>query len=197
AGRGRVPAAAVPDRSRPERDRSHVRPRGRLAPVIYEGIRVVDTSRGIAGGYCSKLLTDLGADVVKLEPPEGDPLRGYSATGSVGQDGEPHGVPFPHPPTAPGSAVVCDPGRPPGWVAAADLVIESFVPGEAEELGIVGVAPVTVSISSFGRGGPDSEQSLPEEVLQARSGSLSNHGHMHRPPLTVGGQLGQYVTGAF
>ncbi len=76
-------------------------------------------------------------------------------------------------------------------------MIESFVPGEAEELGIVGVAPVTVSISSFGRGGPDSELSLPEEVLQARSGSLSNHGHMHRPPLTVGGQLGQYVTGAF
>ena len=46
-------------------------------------------------------------------------------------------------------------------------------------------------------GGPDSELYLPKEVLQARSGSLSNHGHMDRPPLTVGGQLGEYVTGAF
>ena len=76
-------------------------------------------------------------------------------------------------------------------------MIESFIPGQAEALGVVGVAPVTVSMSSFGRGGPDSELTLPEEVLQARSGSLSNHGHMDRPPLTVGGQLGEYVTGAF
>jgi crotonobetainyl-CoA:carnitine CoA-transferase CaiB-like acyl-CoA transferase len=62
--------------------------------VIYDGLRVVDASRGIAGGYCSKLLTDLGADVVKLEPPDGDPLRRYSATGSVGNDGDPDGVLF-------------------------------------------------------------------------------------------------------
>ena len=165
--------------------------------MIYEGLRVVDTSRGIAGGYCSKLLTDLGADVVKLEPAEGDPLRGYSATGSVGKDGDPDGVLFRYLHTSQRSVVVDDPARLREWVAAADVVLESFAPGMAEELGILGVAPVTVSISSFGRGGPDSEQSLPEEVLQARSGSLSNHGHMHRSPLTVGGELGQYVTGAF
>ena len=46
-----------------------------------------------------------------------------------------------------------------------------------------------MSISSFGRGGPDSSLTLPEEVLQARSGSLSNHGHMDKSPLTVGGEL--------
>ncbi|HKF92689.1 MAG TPA: CoA transferase, partial [Acidimicrobiia bacterium] len=165
--------------------------------MIYEGLRVVDASRGIAGGYCSKLLTDLGADVVKLEPPEGDPLRRYSATDSVGKDGNPDGVLFRYLHTSQRSVIVEDQSRLRAWVDAADVVIESFVPGQAEALDIVGVAPVTVSISTFGRGGPDSELSLPEEVLQARSGSLSNHGHMHRPPLTVGGQLGQYVTGAF
>ena len=57
--------------------------------MIYHGLRVVDASRGIAGGYCSKLLTDLGADAVKLEPPDGHPLRRYSATDSVGKDGDP------------------------------------------------------------------------------------------------------------
>jgi crotonobetainyl-CoA:carnitine CoA-transferase CaiB-like acyl-CoA transferase len=165
--------------------------------MIYDGLRVVDLSTGIAGGYCSKLLADLGADVVKLEPSEGDPLRRHSATGSVGKDGDPDGVLFRYLHTSQRSVVAEDKDRIRSWVESADLVLESFLPGAAEELGIVGVAPVTVSISSFGRGGPDSELSLPEEVLQARSGSLSNHGHMDKPPLTVGGQLGEYVTGAF
>jgi crotonobetainyl-CoA:carnitine CoA-transferase CaiB-like acyl-CoA transferase len=165
--------------------------------MIYDGLRVVDLSTGIAGGYCSKLLADLGADVVKLEPSEGDPLRRHSATGSVGKDGDPDGVLFRYLHTSQRSVVAEDKDRIRSWVESADIVLESFLPGAAEELGIVGVAPVTVSISSFGRGGPDSELSLPEEVLQARSGSLSNHGHMDKPPLTVGGQLGEYVTGAF
>ncbi|HEV7526701.1 MAG TPA: CoA transferase, partial [Acidimicrobiia bacterium] len=56
---------------------------------------------------------------------------------------------------------------------------------------------VTVSITALGHGGPDDGLDLPEEVLQARSGSLSAHGHMHLPPLTVGGHLGEYVVGAF
>ena len=46
-------------------------------------MRVVDLSTGIAGGYCAKLLADAGADVVKLEPPGGDPLRLRSASGSA------------------------------------------------------------------------------------------------------------------
>ncbi len=149
--------------------------------MIYDGLRVVDLSAGIAGGYCSKLLTDLGADAVKLEPPDGDPLRAE----------KPRLFDYLH---TSQRSVVGD-WRP--WVARADVVIESFRPGVAEEMGVHGIAPVTVSISSFGRGGPDSQRELHEEVLQARSGSLSVHGHMGRTPLTVGGRLGEYVTGAF
>ena len=43
------------------------------------GLRVADLSAGIAGGYCTKVLADGGAEVTKLEPPEGDRLRGWSA----------------------------------------------------------------------------------------------------------------------
>ena len=46
------------------------------------GIRVVDLSSEIAGPYCSKVSADAGADVVKVETPDGDPLRAYTATGA-------------------------------------------------------------------------------------------------------------------
>ncbi len=150
--------------------------------MIYDGLQVADCSTGVAGGYCSKLLTDLGADVVKVEPDAGDPLRAERREL------------FDYLHTSQRSVVTDDPAR---WVRGADIALESFTPGQFERVGLMGVAPVTVSISPFGRGGPDSTLILPEEVLQARSGSLSNHGHMDKPPLTVGGALGEYVAGAF
>jgi crotonobetainyl-CoA:carnitine CoA-transferase CaiB-like acyl-CoA transferase len=66
------------------------------------------------------------------------------------------------------------------------------------EPGAVSPAPlVTVSITPLGHGGPDDGLDLTEEVLQARSGSLAGHGHADRPPLTVGGRLGEYIAGAY
>ncbi|MGH9026054.1 MAG: CoA transferase, partial [Acidimicrobiia bacterium] len=162
--------------------------------MIYDGLRVVDLSTGIAGAYCTKLLTDLGADVVHVESTAGDPLRSFSPSSSCGSDGDADGALFRYLRTSQRSVVTDETHR---WVAAADVVIESFRPGVAEADGFVDVAPVTVSLSSFGRGGPDTGLDLPEEVLQARSGSLANHGHMNQPPLIVGGRLGEYGTGAF
>ena len=136
--------------------------------MIYDDVHVVDLTDGIAGAYCAKLLTDLGADVV-FSTPIADPLFTYLRTSQ---------------------RHAADPAP---WLATADIVIVGE-PGRAP----AGADPlVTVSITSVGHGGPDDGLVLTDEVLQARSGSLAAHGHAHRPPLMVGGRLGEYVTGAY
>ena len=52
------------------------------AAEVLRSLRVVDLSTGIAGGYATKLFADAGADVVKVEPAGGDPLRRHSASGA-------------------------------------------------------------------------------------------------------------------
>jgi crotonobetainyl-CoA:carnitine CoA-transferase CaiB-like acyl-CoA transferase len=136
--------------------------------LIYDDLRVVDLTQGIAGAYCAKLLTDLGADVV-FAAPVGDPLFTYLRTSQR-------------------HARELGP-----WLEGTDIVLVGE-PGRAP-----GGSPplVTVSITPVGHGGPDDGLALTDEVLQARSGSLAGHGHADRPPLTVGGRLGEYVTGAY
>ena len=58
-----------------------------VTPTPVVDLRVVEISDRIAGAYCGKLLTDAGADVVKLEPTGGDPLRRFTVTGAVPPDG--------------------------------------------------------------------------------------------------------------
>ena len=77
-----VPSVDVPDGARPVGDRPDVPP-GPLIPLwpmIYDGLRVVDLTPGIAGAYCAKLLTDLGADVVLRGTRSTDPLFVYLRT---------------------------------------------------------------------------------------------------------------------
>jgi crotonobetainyl-CoA:carnitine CoA-transferase CaiB-like acyl-CoA transferase len=136
--------------------------------VIYDGLRIVDCTTGIPGAYCAKLLADLGADVVFATPID-RPLFTYLRTSQR------HAVDV-----AP-------------WLAAADIVLVNE-PGRAP----ANSAPlVTVAITPLGHGGPDDGLDLTEEVLQARSGSLSMHGHASLPPLTIGGHIGEYIAGAF
>jgi crotonobetainyl-CoA:carnitine CoA-transferase CaiB-like acyl-CoA transferase len=144
--------------------------------VILERARVVDLTLGIAGAYAAKLLTDLGADVVVAEPEGGHPLRARDP-----------GL-WDYLRTSQRSATDGD-----AWLTTADVVLvgEDGPPRGAP------APPVLVSVTAVGHGGPDDGLVLPEEVLQARSGSLSAKGHADRPPLTIGGSLGEYVTGAF
>ena len=140
--------------------------------MIYDGLQVLDATHGIAGAYCSKLLTDLGASVVAVDalPDERRELFTYLRTSQVV-----------------GAASAED------WWDGADIVLGGLSVLDDSRAG----PSVRVSITTFGAGGPDSGVELPEPVLQARSGALSTHGHLTDTPLTVAGDLGEYVTGAF
>ena len=173
-----------------------------------DGIRVLDLSTEIAGPYATKLLADAGADVVKIEAPGGDPLRRWSASGAAIAAGE-DGALFRFLHTSKRSAVLdctTEDGRSRllALARSADLVFESFSPGVIEALGLgpealwrANPALSLISISSFGRGGPWSDRPATEFTLQAWCGSTASRGTPDRPPIAVGGRLGEWMAASF
>lgn len=170
--------------------------------IGLEPIRVVDFSSGIAGAYCSKLLADAGADVVLVEPPGGDPLRCWSATGAPldGADGPLFA--FLRQNTR--SVTRAESDRPDAGgladlVAGADLVVEGFAPGEFDAEALVERHPglVVLSITPFGRTGPWADRPATEFTIQAQSGSLGTRGRGGQEPFQCGGRITEWVGGTF
>jgi len=171
-----------------------------------DGFVVVDLSTGIAGGYCTKLLADGGAEVIKVEAPEGDPLRRWSASRAEISPGD-DGALFSFLACSKHS-VVADPETDANFVNAlladADAVVWS--PGSAVA-GMFGPAEIhrahphlTVSaITPFGLDGPWKDLPATEFTLQAWSGGIVGlgRGSADRAPVFVGGQVGDYLAGAY
>ncbi len=169
------------------------------------GYTVVELSTGVAGAYCTKLLADGGAQVIKVEAPQGDPLRRWSASGAHIESGSDGGL-FAF---LAGSkhSVVAHPGDrefADSLLAAADAVVwsrgsavaESFTPAALRES-----HPhlVVTSITPFGLDGPWHDRPATEFTLQAWSGGIVGlgRGSADRAPVFVGGQVGDYLTGAY
>ncbi|MEZ0366666.1 CaiB/BaiF CoA transferase family protein [Mycobacterium sp. pUA109] len=175
-----------------------------MAPL--DGFIVVDLSSGIAGGYCTKLLADGGAQVIKVEPPQGDPLRRWSASGApITEDGALFSFL-----ACSKRSVVADPDADAAFVetllAGADAVVWSRGPGLAEREAF---APgqihrrhphlTVTAITPFGLDGPWHDRPATEFTLQAWSGGIVGlgRGTPDRAPVFVGGQVGEYLTGAY
>lgn len=178
-----------------------------MAPPL-DGYVVVDLSVGIAGAYCTKLLADGGATVIKVEPPEGDPLRRWSASGAEIAPGE-DGALFSFLACSKHS-VVADPDADidyvNGLLDAADAVVWSRGSAVAEHVVLTPAAirsahpHLTVtSITPFGLDGPWSDRPATEFTLQAWSGGIVGlgRGSADRAPVYVGGQVGEYLAGAY
>jgi len=161
-------------------------------------VRGLDLSTGIAGGYATKLFADADADVVKVEPPDGDPLRRWSASGTdLGDD---DGALFRFL-NASKRSVVGAPDDPAvlALVADADLVVESFAPGVIDALDLLARVPsiVVLSLSPFGRGGPWDDRPATEFTVQAACGSLGFRGRPSQRPLQAGGRVAEWAAGAY
>jgi crotonobetainyl-CoA:carnitine CoA-transferase CaiB-like acyl-CoA transferase len=164
------------------------------------GVRVVEQGTFITGPCAAMMLADLGADVVKVESPEGDPYRAY-------QRGRysPHFQAY----NRNKRSIACDLKLPADravfdrLVAEADVYIQNFRPGTAERLGagvkrLRGLNPRLVygSISGFGADGPYAERPSYDSVAQALSGFLSVVVDAERPRF-LGPALADAITGIY
>jgi crotonobetainyl-CoA:carnitine CoA-transferase CaiB-like acyl-CoA transferase len=169
---------------------------------------VVDLSTGIAGAYCTKLLADGGAQVIKVEPPEGDLLRRWSASGADIAPGE-DGALFSFLACSKES-VVADPESDVDFVKAlladADAVVWSRGSTVAEhpaftptEIHRAHPHLTVTAITPFGLEGPWKDRPATEFTLQAWSGGIVGlgRGAADRAPVYVGGQVGDYLAGAY
>jgi crotonobetainyl-CoA:carnitine CoA-transferase CaiB-like acyl-CoA transferase len=175
-----------------------------------DGHTVIDLSVGIAGAYCTKLLVDGGAEVIKVEPPEGDSLRQWSASGAGIEPGD-DGALFSF--LAGGKhSVVVDVGNSDdvdtlrGLLASADAVVWSrgsaiTAADEFSPMALSAAHPslTVTAITPFGLDGPWSGKPATEFTTQAWSGGVIGlgRGAQDRAPLFVAGQIGEYLAGGY
>jgi crotonobetainyl-CoA:carnitine CoA-transferase CaiB-like acyl-CoA transferase len=168
------------------------------------GVRVLDLSRFIAGPYCAMMLGDMGAEVVKIEPPgQGEYARralpavnGQSLyTFVVNRNKKSLAVDLRH---EDGLRVLHE------LVARADVLVENFRPGTMEQMGLGWEAVhklnprlVMARISGFGQDGPMAGKQCFDGVAQAMSGLMDMTGAQDGPPTMIGSFMCDYTTGMY
>jgi crotonobetainyl-CoA:carnitine CoA-transferase CaiB-like acyl-CoA transferase len=173
---------------------------------LFAGVRVLDLSRMLAGPYGSMLLADLGAEVIKVEDPDGgDPMRAmgppYLPDGdsayflAINRNKKSVAIELTR---AEGREVFLD------LVRAADVVWHNFRPGIMEKLGcdyatLAAVNPrlIMCSISAYGQSGPYREYPAFDLALQAMGGAMSLTGEPGGEPMRMGLPMGDLAGGMF
>lgn len=164
--------------------------------------RVLDLTTTLAGAYCGHLLSAGGVTVTRVDPPGGHPLRSWSATNAVIPTGR-SGPLFEW--LAGGQqAVTVDPADSAdiaellAWVPSFDAVVWS---GDAvvdlDELTAAAPEVTVVAMTPFGLTGPWADRVATEFTLQALSGGPALRGSRAWPPMSAGGQHGEYMQGVF
>jgi crotonobetainyl-CoA:carnitine CoA-transferase CaiB-like acyl-CoA transferase len=168
------------------------------------GIRVVDLTRIIAGPFCTLMLGDMGAEVIKIEPPkEGDPLRAQGVIrdgiswyyASYNRNKKSLAVDLR---SAEGKDILSK------LIRTSDVVVENFRPGVMEKMGfgyhrLKELKPdiIYCGITGFGKSGPYKDRPAFDFIAQAMSGFMSVNGNEGEEPLRAGIPISDLVAGLY
>jgi crotonobetainyl-CoA:carnitine CoA-transferase CaiB-like acyl-CoA transferase len=170
-----------------------------------EGIRVLDLTRALAGPFCTVMLADMGADVVKVETPgKGDDSRGWGPPFQGGESSYFLSL------NRNKRSITLNLKQRAGQqvfrrlLERADILIENFSPGTMERLGfsyetVRQIRPdiIYCSISGFGQIGPSAQKPAYDLILQGMGGIMSITGPVGGPPTKVGVAIADTVAGMF
>ena len=167
------------------------------------GVRVLDLTRVLSGPFCTALLGDLGADVIKVESPEGDSIRGQGAikdglSGYFAQFNRNK------------RSIRLDLRKPEGrevlakLIGQSDILVENFRPGVLARLGFgperlkeLRPSLVSCSINGFGSTGPYRDRPAFDFIAQALSGFMTVNGRADDPPLRSGLPISDLIAGLY
>lgn len=175
------------------------------------GIRVIELARVLAGPWAGQMLSDLGADVIKIEHPDGgDETRGWGPPFITGADGKPLSAAYFHATNRGKRSVAVDFKTDDGQAvirrlaATADVVIENFKVGGLAKYGLdhaslAAINPklVTCSITGFGQTGPYKDRPGYDFIIQGMAGFMSITGEPAGQPMKAGVAIADVFTGIY
>ncbi len=171
--------------------------------TCLEGIRILELTHFIAGPYCGQLLADMGADVIKIERPEGEVGRHF---GPFEKGESLYFMAYNRNKRAITLNLQTEQGREmfKGLVATADVVLENFRPGMLKRMGLgyedlcrVNPRLIMTSISGFGQSGPYKDRQALDMVIQAMAGIMDQTGFPDGPPVKAGPVIGDITAGIY
>jgi crotonobetainyl-CoA:carnitine CoA-transferase CaiB-like acyl-CoA transferase len=174
------------------------------------GIRVLELARILAGPWIGQLMADLGADVVKVEAPEGDDTRGWGPPFVEAADGEALSAAYFHSCNRGKRSIIADFREPEGralvmrLASHADVVVENFKVGGLVKYGLDAASLraafprlICCSITGFGQDGPYAERAGYDFLIQGMAGPMSITGEPGRQPTKAGYATADIFTGLY
>ncbi|MBR2687548.1 MAG: CoA transferase [Aquamicrobium sp.] len=181
-----------------------------MANPPLKGVRVIELARILAGPWAGQMLADLGADVIKVESPEGDDTRKWGPPFVKGKDGENLSAAYYHACNRGKRSIAVDFSTPEGaetvrkLVAKADVLIENFKLGGLKKYGLdyeslkaINPKLVYCSITGFGQSGPYAPRAGYDFIVQGMSGLMSITGAPDGEPQKVGVAVTDIFTGLY
>ncbi|MEE2860933.1 MAG: CoA transferase [Pseudomonadota bacterium] len=168
-----------------------------------DGLRVIDLTRVLSGPFCTMILGDLGADVIKIEPPKGDPVR---AQGTMTEGHSGYFAGFNRNKRSMVLDLYSEEGRAVlrRLLVDADVLVENFRPGTLQKMGLgeddlarLNPRLIVASVNGYGSTGPYVDRPAFDFIAQAMSGFMGVNGDPDGPPMRAAAPVSDLVAGIY